>query len=91
MYFIPIGLFIKAWAPASFWGLKALNPEAGAITAASFTNLTWVNFFVKNLLPVTLGNIIGGAFMVGLVYWFIYLRKPAAEVAAPAKAKVPAK
>ncbi|PIX47879.1 MAG: formate transporter FocA, partial [Anaerolineae bacterium CG_4_8_14_3_um_filter_59_70] len=28
-----------------------------------------------NLLPVTIGNIIGGAFMVGLIYWFIYLRK----------------
>jgi formate/nitrite transporter FocA (FNT family) len=29
---------------------------------------------VNNLLPVTIGNIIGGAVMVGIVYWFIYLR-----------------
>ncbi len=36
--------------------------------------MTWSNFFVANLLPVTIGNIIGGALMVGLVYWFIYLR-----------------
>jgi formate transporter len=36
--------------------------------------LTWGNFFLVNLLPVTIGNIIGGAVMVGLVYWFIYLR-----------------
>jgi formate transporter len=28
-----------------------------------------------NLIPVTLGNIVGGALMVGLVYWFIYLRR----------------
>jgi len=44
-------------------------------TAADFPNLTWGNFFVANLLPVTIGNIIGGAIMVGLVYWFIYSRK----------------
>ena len=34
-------------------------------------------FLHKNLLPVTLGNIVGGAGMVGIVYWFIYLRKKA--------------
>jgi formate/nitrite transporter len=75
MYFIPIALFIKNGAPASFWQLKALTDAAK--TAASFPHLTWRNFFVANLLPVTIGNILGGAFMVGLVYWFIYLRKPA--------------
>jgi formate/nitrite transporter FocA (FNT family) len=31
--------------------------------------------FVNNLIPVTLGNIIGGAVLVGVVYWFIYLRQ----------------
>ncbi len=68
MYFIPIGLFIKYGAPAAFW-------EKIGKTAADFANLTWGNFFIKNLLPVTIGNIIGGAVMVGVVYWFIYLRK----------------
>lgn len=86
MYFIPIGLFIKNWAPASFWNLKALT-DAG-VTAASFANLTWANFFIKNLLPVTIGNIIGGAAMVGLIYWFIYLRAPAAAVKATSKRAV---
>ena len=42
--------------------------------SARFANLTWGNFFIANLLPVTIGNIIGGAGMVGLVYWFAYLR-----------------
>ncbi|MBL8046517.1 MAG: formate/nitrite transporter family protein, partial [Anaerolineales bacterium] len=39
-----------------------------------FTNLTWGNFLLNNLLPVTLGNIIGGVVLVGAVYWFVYLR-----------------
>jgi len=67
MYFVPIGLFIKGGANASFWNTIGK-------TAGDFANLTWGNFFLKNLLPVTIGNIIGGAVMVGVVYWFIYLR-----------------
>jgi len=68
MYFIPIGLLVKAGAAPDFW-------VAIGKTAADFPKLTWYNFFVANLLPVTIGNIIGGAVMVGLVYWFIYIRK----------------
>ncbi len=67
MYFIPMGLFVKSGADSSFWS------NIGK-TAADYSQLTWSNFFVVNLLPVTIGNIIGGALMVGLVYWFIYLR-----------------
>jgi formate transporter len=37
-------------------------------------DLTWSNFLWGNLAPVTLGNIVGGAFMVGAIYWFVYLR-----------------
>jgi formate transporter len=73
MYFIPIGLFIKLGAPASFW-------EAIGKTAADYSNLTWGNFFLANLLPVTIGNIIGGSVMVGLVYWFIYIRQPKVHI-----------
>ena len=40
-----------------------------------FPNLTWGNFLVGNLLPVTIGNIIGGSIMVAAVYWFVYLRQ----------------
>jgi len=63
MYFIPMGLFIKWFDP----GFTA--------AAGEFSNLTLGNFFLKNLLPVTIGNIIGGAFFIGAVYWLIYLRK----------------
>jgi formate transporter len=68
MYFIPEALFIKAWANADFWTLIGK-------TAADYPNLSWFNFFFANLLPVTIGNIIGGAVMVGLVYWSVYLRR----------------
>jgi formate transporter len=70
MYFIPIGLFIKDFGSAKFF-------EMIGKTAADFQNLTWGNFFFANLLPVTIGNIIGGAIMVGLIYWFVYNRKTA--------------
>jgi formate/nitrite transporter len=35
-------------------------------------NVTWAQFFIVNLVPVTLGNIVGGSFFVGAIYWFIY-------------------
>ena len=68
MYFIPEGLLIREGAGASFW------TDLGK-TAADFPDLTWGRFVVSNLLPVTIGNIIGGAVLVGAVYWFVYLRK----------------
>lgn len=52
---------------------------AGFMTKAEYgiagDNITVFNFLVGNLIPVTLGNIVGGAFFVGFMYWFIYLRK----------------
>jgi formate/nitrite transporter len=64
MYFIPYGLFIKAFDPA-FASAHQID----------LTSLSWGSFFLKNLLPVTIGNIIGGAGLVAVVYWFIYLNK----------------
>ncbi len=68
MYFIPMGLFIKSGAAAEFWQAAGTSPD-------DFAQLTWSGFFINNLAPVTLGNIIGGALMVGAVYWFVYLRR----------------
>ncbi|MCB2184920.1 MAG: formate transporter FocA [Deltaproteobacteria bacterium] len=67
MYFISIGLFIKAAAPAAFWQALGQGPEA-------YPALTWLGFIWGNLAPVTLGNILGGSVLVGLVYWSVYLR-----------------
>ncbi len=68
MYFIPIGLLMKG-EPAVLNAATALLDKAPDIT-----NLTWQNFLYKNLLPVTIGNIIGGGVLVAAVYWFIYQR-----------------
>ena len=68
MYFIPEAIAIRSMAPDSFWATIDRDPGA-------FPNLT-VEGFLANLLPVTIGNVIGGAVMVGVVYWFIYLRVP---------------
>jgi formate transporter len=65
MYFVPYGLFVKgnsAWV-ATQTGLPDLS------------HLTWGRFLGANLVPVTIGNVLGGALMVGAVYWFVYLRK----------------
>jgi len=61
MYFIPMGLYLTSL------------PDYAAQAAS---NLTVSGFLFNNLLPVTIGNIIGGAFFVGIVYWYIYLYKP---------------
>jgi formate transporter len=68
MYFIPMALLIKDFAPPSFWA----NIEK---TPVDYADLTWPAFIVNNLVPVTIGNIVGGALLVGAVYWFVYLRK----------------
>jgi len=67
MYFIPVGLFIRSGAPLSFWQTVGSAPHA-------FETLTVTGFLLNNLLPVTLGNIIGGTVMVGAVYWVVCLR-----------------
>ncbi len=68
MYFIPMAILIKAGAPDTFWQAVGTSP-------ANYQGLTWVSFLWRNLLPVTIGNIIGGVFLVAIVYWLVYLRK----------------
>jgi formate/nitrite transporter len=72
MYFIPYSILVKAGASDTFW--QSSGVTSANVTVATYSHLTWANFFVKNLIPVTIGNIIGGVFFVALVYWVIYLR-----------------
>ncbi|MEN7974154.1 MAG: formate/nitrite transporter family protein, partial [Verrucomicrobiota bacterium] len=65
MYFVPAGLVLKH------------NPEiVGLLGNTDLSNLTTGGFLLKNLLPVTIGNMVGGAIFVGTIYWILYLRKP---------------
>jgi formate/nitrite transporter len=66
MYFIPYALTIKNFDPAFTASVADKVPH--------LETLTWQAFFVKNLIPVTIGNIIGGALLVAALYWAIYLR-----------------
>lgn len=69
MYFLPVGLLIKGGAPDSFWATSGVE-------RAAHHDLTWEAFAVDNLVPVTIGNLIGGAVLVGAVYALVYLRHP---------------
>jgi formate/nitrite transporter len=66
MYFIPYALFIKDFDPAFAAKVGEKVPHLEL--------LTWKAFFINNLIPVTIGNIIGGAVLVAAIYWVVFLR-----------------
>ena len=74
MYYIPAGIIAKM---NPVWVEQA---EALGVTAAKLAHLNWESFIVNNLIPVTLGNIIGGSLLVGVFYWLgtLYKGRPAA-------------
>jgi len=65
MYFVPFALLVKT--DQAF---------VSAHQAGDLSGLTWGHFVTGNLIPVTIGNVIGGSMMVGAIYWFVYLRQP---------------
>ena len=67
MYFIPYALFVKGFDPEFMAAVGDKVPK--------LEMLTWEAFFVNNLIPVTIGNIIGGAVLVAAIYWVVFLRK----------------
>ena len=69
MYFLPAGLAIKDQGSDSFYAASGVSPS-------DYPDLTLSNVVLENLIPVTIGNVIGGSVMVGLVYWLIYVRAP---------------
>ncbi|MHC4656996.1 MAG: formate/nitrite family transporter, partial [Planctomycetota bacterium] len=73
MYFVPAGLLLKQNPQV----LSAAERILGQ--APELSRLTVYGFLLRNLLPVTVGNIIGGGLLVGIIYWFVYLRRAAAE------------
>lgn len=67
MFMVPTGIMIHHFAPLEFWQAIGRSP-------ADFADLTVLSFVTDNLIPVTIGNIIGGGVIVGLMHWMIYLR-----------------
>jgi formate/nitrite transporter len=67
MYFIPAGIFLHTWAGIA--GPATFDPAS----------LNWISFLWKNMVPVTIGNIIGGGVFVGMSYWGAYLRPGSEE------------
>lgn len=70
MYFIPAGIFAAA---------NPLCVEAAGLTAAQMTTLN-MSGFIANLIPVTLGNIVGGSIVIGLTYWFVHCHRVPTKV-----------
>lgn len=64
MYYIPAGILARGnelWAQASGFSPERLG------------QLTWGAFLMRNLVPVTLGNLIGGVILLAGVYWWVYV------------------
>jgi len=68
MFFIPMGIAMAGQAEVV---------QAAGVTASQVANVNVIGLF-HNLIPVTIGNVIGGT-SVGIVYWLIFLRKQRAS------------
>ncbi len=66
MYFVPMAIMLKGQSPLVL---------ASGVSSDMLSGLTWNNFIVHNLIPVTLGNIVGGALLVATIYVLIYWKK----------------
>lgn len=77
----PISAFVAAGFEHSVANMYFIPLGLFLSEGAAAGALSWSGF-VHNLIPVTLGNLVGGAGLVGLVYWVIY-RRPAASNAGP--------
>lgn len=64
MFMIPMGIIIKNFADSHFWMITT-TPDI------IFNNLDMYHFIVKNLIPVTLGNIVGGGICIALVQYYL--------------------
>jgi len=64
MFFVPMGLLLK----------KVPSVVAAAGPLSGIEHLTWGSgLFIRSLLPVTLGNLVGGVVFVAFLYWAVYL------------------
>jgi len=84
-----VGKFFGIWFPIMAFVSSGLEHSianmyfipAGIMTAGltnTATTVNWFNMWMSNLIPVTLGNIVGGLFFVGVIYWVAFRKEIAA-------------
>ncbi len=84
-----VGKFFGIWFPIMAFVSSGLEHSianmyfipAGILTAGltnTATTVNWFNMWMSNLIPVTLGNIVGGLFFVGVIYWVAFRKEIAA-------------
>ncbi|KAE9529337.1 formate transporter FocA [Testudinibacter aquarius] len=64
MFMIPMGILTAHYSSPEFWQSLGIN-------AAQYADLDMAHFIIKNLIPVTLGNIVGGAVCIALMQWYL--------------------
>lgn len=72
MFMLPMGLLVKYGSSDAFWNGAAVQ-DAG-LTIDDFAALTPLSVVWDNLIPVILGNIVGGAVFVGIYFWAAYIK-----------------
>lgn len=78
------GKCIGIWIPVMLFvtlGYEHSIANMFFIPAAIYSGapVLWSDFITNNLIPATLGNFVGGACMVGCVYWYLYMKKSGAD------------
>jgi formate/nitrite transporter FocA (FNT family) len=75
--FFPIMAFVVAGFEHSIANMYYLAAGLFTVgqTGAAAEGLTWGRALIGNLLPVTLGNLVGGGLLVGVSAWYLYLKK----------------
>lgn len=71
MYFLPAGKFLTDWYPA------VITQKGGALLANG--GLSWSDVWLWNLIPVTIGNIVGGFLFIGVTYFLMFRKDLPAE------------
>lgn len=79
-----IGKCIGIWIPVMLFvtlGYEHSIANMFFMPAAIYVgaDITWSSFIVDNLVPATIGNLIGGSVLVGMVYWYLFLKKRAEQ------------
>lgn len=74
-----LGKAVGIWVPVMIFvtfGYEHSIANMFFIPAAIYSgaDVTWTQFLTDNLIAATIGNIVGGAVLVGTIYWFVYMK-----------------